>query len=159
MNEKELSCAKPIPTRIIAIDYGMARIGLAVSDEMKIISTPMVTFLAEKKAELTVAKLKDNLNQHDLQNRYKIDVIVIGFPLLMSGKKGLLADEVTHFAALLKESMDLPVITWDERLTSVKADRSLREGNFSRKKRSQKVDGVAAMIILQNYLDFRTGGL
>lgn len=145
---------KPIPTRIIAIDYGMVRIGLAVSDERKIISTPMTTFLAEKKTEQTIAKLVSTLREHEKLHRYKIETIVIGYPLLMSGKKGLLADEVIHFAELLKEAMDLPVVTWDERLTSVQADRSLREGNFTRKKRSQKVDGVAAMIILQNYLDF-----
>jgi putative holliday junction resolvase len=75
--------------------------------------------------------------------------------LLMSGKMGLLADEVTHFVELLKSATSLPVVTWDERLTSVQADRSLREGNFTRKKRSQKVDSVAAVIILQNYLDFK----
>lgn len=140
--------------RIIGIDYGMVRIGLAVSDENKIIATPMKTFIAEKKSEQTIAKLVAFLLEHEKGYGYKIESIAIGFPLLMSGKKGLLADEVTHFVKLLQEALAVPIITWDERLTSVQADRSLREGNLTRKKRSQKVDSVAAVIILQNYLDF-----
>lgn len=145
-------------TRIIAIDYGMARIGLAVSDVTKLIATPMTTLKAEKKSDQTVAKLVSTLQEHEKTYGYSIESIVIGFPLLMSGKKGLLADEVTHFVELLKAAILLPIVTWDERLTSVQADRFLREGNLSRKKRSQKVDSVAAVIILQNYLDFRRMG-
>lgn len=154
MDSKEQQDFKQ-PTRIVGIDYGMARIGLAVSDERKIISTPMETLKAEKGSEQTVAKLLNVLELHQQANRYTIESIVIGFPLLMSGKKGLLADEVTHFVGLIKAKVDYPVIIWDERLTSVQADRSLREGQFSRKKRAQKVDSVAALIILQNYLDFK----
>lgn len=144
-----------MPTRIVGIDFGMARIGLAVSDVQKIIGTPLVTLQTERKSELTVAKLLEVLREHERLNRYQIESIVMGFPLLMSGKKGLLADEVTHFVALLQEAIDVPVVTWDERLTSVQADRSMREANMSRKKRSQRADSVAAVIILQNYLDFR----
>lgn len=140
--------------RVIGIDYGMARIGLAFSDERKIIATPMKTLTAEKKSEQTIAKLVSFLREHEKDYGYQIETIAIGFPLLMSGKKGLLADEVTHFVQLLQEVFAIPIVTWDERLTSVQADRSLREGNLSRKKRSQKVDSVAAVIILQNYLDF-----
>lgn len=140
--------------RVIGIDYGMARIGLAVSDESKIIATPLTTMVAEKKSEQTLAKLIAFLRQHERDYGYQIEAIAIGYPLLMSGKKGLLADEVNHFVKLLQEVMSVPIITWDERLTSVQADRSLREGNLTRKKRSQKVDSVAAVIILQNYLDF-----
>jgi putative holliday junction resolvase len=140
--------------RVIGIDYGIARIGLSVSDERKIIATPLTTLVAEKKSELTIAKLVAFLRQHESDYGYQIEAIAIGYPLLMSGKKGLLADEVNHFVELLKEVFSIPIVTWDERLTSVQADRSLREGNFTRKKRSQKVDSVAAVIILQNYLDF-----
>lgn len=140
--------------RIIGIDYGMARIGLAVSDENKIIAMPMTTLIVEKKSESTISKLLTFLHQHEKEYRYQIESIAIGYPLLMSGRKGLLADEVTHFIQLLQPAIAVPIITWDERLTSVQADRSLREGNLTRKKRSQKVDSVAAVIILQNYLDF-----
>jgi putative Holliday junction resolvase len=142
-------------TRIVAIDYGMARIGLAVSDTTKLIATPMATFKVERKSNQTIEKLVATLQEHERTYGYSIEMIVVGFPLLMSGKKGLLADEVSHFVELLKAAIAVPIVTWDERLTSVQADRSLREGNLSRKKRSQKVDSVAAVIILQNYLDFR----
>ncbi|MBA3604005.1 MAG: Holliday junction resolvase RuvX [Parachlamydiaceae bacterium] len=157
MDAKEKQ-GKILPTRIVGIDYGMARIGLAVSDERKIIGTPLETLKAEKQSAQTVSKLIDVLEQHANANRYTIESIVIGFPLLMSGKKGLLADEVSHFVSLIEAIVTYPVVIWDERLTSVQADRYLREGQMSRKKRSQKVDSVAAVIILQNYLDFKYEG-
>ena len=144
---------KPKAGRIIGIDYGLVRIGLAVSDEKKIIASSLKTFLADKKAEHTARKLMDELNSHAKDYQYEIEEIVIGMPLMMNGKKGMLADEVTHFVSLLKELIPAPIAIWDERLSSVQADRSLREGNFSRKKRSKMIDGVAAVIILQSYLD------
>ena len=73
----------------------------------------------------------------------------------MSGKVGFLADEVKHFIEFLKKATAVPVVTWDERLTTVQAERSLRESSLSRKKRTQFVDTVAAVIILQNYLDHK----
>lgn len=145
-----------LPGRIIGIDYGLARIGLAVSDVQKIIATPMTTFAAEKKSEVTVVKLVKMLVEHAATHRYQIEQIVVGLPLLMSGKKGLLADEVLHFIELLKQHFTVPIITWDERLSSVQADRSLREGSLSRKKRAKNVDSVSAIIILQSYLDSLT---
>ena len=147
------------PTRIIGIDYGMARIGVAFSDERKIIAMPMLTLKAEKKSENTIIKLIGELEKHQQENRYQIETIIIGLPLLMSGKKGLLADEVNHFVELLKKNIHVPILTWDERLTSVQADRSMRERGMSRKKRSQKSDTVAAVIILQNYLDYRINNI
>lgn len=146
---------KKMPTRTIGIDFGLARLGIAVSDETKIIAMSLETMTAEKKAEYTVAKLFKQLAQHQKENRYEIDTIVIGLPLMMSGKQGHLADEVQHFVGLLSQAFSIPIVKWDERLTSVQADRSLREGNLSRKKRAQKSDAVAAVIILQNYLDFK----
>jgi len=145
----------PKPTRIIGIDYGMARIGISVSDERKIIAMPLITLKAEKKSENTISSLLKELEKHERENRYQVESIVIGLPLLMSGKKGLLADEVHHFVELLKKQITIPIVTWDERLTSVQADRSMRESGMTRKKRAQRSDTVAAVIILQNYLDFR----
>lgn len=146
---------KKRPGRIVGIDFGLVRIGLSISDEQKIIATPMTTFIAEKRSEATVSKLVKELNAHAEAHRYQIEEIVIGLPLLMSGKKGLLADEVFHFIELLKQHFTVPIVTWDERLSSVQADRSLREGSMSRKKRARAVDSVAAIIILQSYLDSR----
>lgn len=144
---------RTLPRRIIGLDYGLARIGVAISDERHLLASPLMTFAAEKKAENTAAKLIQQLQQHASTNKYIITEIVIGLPLMMSGKRGLIADEVMHFVEILKQHIDVPIITWDERLSSVQADRTLREGNLSRKKRSKVVDTVAACIILQNYLD------
>lgn len=144
-------------SRIIGIDYGMARIGIAVSDQSKIIAISLKTMQAEKKAEATARKLVDELQKHAAEYGYSIEEIVIGMPLMMSGKRGMLADEVEHFVTLLKKLVpETPITTWDERLSSVQADRSLREGNFSRKRRSKMVDTVAATIILQSFLDHKS---
>lgn len=145
--------SKPQAGRIIGIDYGMARIGIAISDERKIIAMPLQTITVDKGSVKTVAKIVQELTNHQQQNRYVIEEIIIGLPLLLSGKQGLLADEVKHFAELLGKSCPYPIRLWDERLTTVQAERSMREGNMSRKKRAKVVDTVAAVIILQNYLE------
>jgi len=131
----------------------MARIGLAFSDEQKIIAMPLMTLKTEKKLEGTVNKLHKELETHQKTFQYTIDEIVVGLPLLLSGKSGLLADEVKHFIEQLKKSTQTPIILWDERLTSVQADRALRESSMTRKQRSKHVDSVAAVILLQSYLD------
>lgn len=146
---------KPKATRTLGIDFGMARIGVALSDESKMIAAPLFILKVETKTEQTVAKLLSQLKSHQEVNRYEIDAIVIGMPLLMSGKTGFLADEVRNFVDHLKKATDTPIILWDERLTSVQAERAMRESNMTRKKRAQIVDTVAAVIILQNYLDHR----
>lgn len=142
-------------SRILGIDYGMARLGLAISDERKLIATPLETFVAEKKTEQTAKKLAEWILNLEKTKACKIEEIVIGLPLMMSGRVGLSADEVKHFVSLLSEILPIPIHLWDERLTTVQADRSLREGNFSRKKRSKMVDTVSAAIILQNFLDLK----
>lgn len=141
------------PTRIVGIDYGLARIGIAISDERKIIARPVHTLLAEKKLEQTVDKLLSVLQEEIKKQHFRIAEIVIGLPLHMSGRRGVLADEVIHFADIIKQKSSLPVQLWDERLTSVQAERSMLEANLSRKKRSTLIDTVAAVLILQSYLD------
>lgn len=140
-------------TRYLAIDFGLARIGVALSDETHLIATPLTILKTEKKTELTIKKLLDFVEDHRKKNGYDVIEIVIGMPYMMSGKVGFLADEVNHFIEELKKQSSLPISTWDERLTSVQAERSMREGGMNRKKRSKIVDSVAAVIILQNYLD------
>ena len=147
--------AKILPRRSLGIDYGSARIGLALSDERKIIASPLLTLKGECKVEKTVEKLMAELEKHQKEHQYVIDEIIIGMPLLMSGKVGLIADEVKHFIEVLKQHTCINIITWDERLTSVQADRSLRESAMTRKKRSKVVDIVSAAILLQSYLDTR----
>lgn len=146
----------PIPKRFVGIDYGMKRIGIALSDERAIFASPYKTVETEKKMENTVAKLL--LFFSELQKEYKCEIeeIIIGLPLMMSGKTGLVADEVHIFFDLLKSSTSIPIKLWDERLTTVQAERALRETDMSRKKRSKVVDIVSAAIILQNFLDYRS---
>lgn len=151
-----LNPPKSKPTRILGIDYGMARLGLALSDETKIIASSLETLKAERKVDYTVAKLLEIIQHICETKKCDIEEIIVGLPLMMSGRTGFLADEVKHFVSLLSQATTIPVKTWDERLTTVQAERSLREGNFSRKKRSQHVDAVAAVIILQSYLGSRS---
>lgn len=140
-------------TRILAIDYGMARIGLALSDESKLIALSLPTFKAERKLQDTAKSLIAYLDSLQKEKNCQIEKIVIGMPLLMSGKKGIMADEVVEFVNLLKELTTVPIVLWDERLTTSQAERSLKESSLTRKRRSQVVDSVAAIIILQNFLD------
>lgn len=151
------SAAESRTSRIIGIDFGLARIGLAISDPQKIIATPLVVLTTEKTVSLTVKKIVKEIRQRSEGTGNRIEEIVVGMPLLMSGKRGSLADDVLHFISLLKAELgsEISIFTWDERLSSVQAERSLREGTFTRKKRTRYVDTVAATIILQNYLDFK----
>lgn len=139
--------------RIIAIDYGARRIGIAYSDETQIIAAPLEVLQAEKPLKKTVEKLLKRLNRHQEELGYVIEEIVVGYPLTMSGKNSFMTDEVAHFVETLKKETEIPVVIWDERLTSVMADRTLREANLSRKRRAKEVDKVSAGIILQSYLD------
>lgn len=139
--------------RILGIDFGLARFGFAISDETKTIAMPLMVWQAEKKSEDTVVKFLSAVEEIAKKYQCEIEEIVIGMPLMMSGKTGFLADEVKHFVELLRGRTTIPVKEWDERLTTVMAERSLRESSMTRKRRTQLVDTVSATIILQSYLD------
>ena len=133
--------------RSIGIDYGAKKIGIAISDPLKIIVTPLTTLETCKKLELTAQKLANFIHQQDA-----IDEIIIGLPYHMNGKVGVQADEVKQFITLLAKHVSIPIITWDERLTTLQATRTLKEAKLSRKKQSKVIDKLSAVIILQNYL-------
>lgn len=133
--------------RIAGIDYGTVRLGVALSDERHIIASVHSVLLAKKRTDETA----DSLLQ--LLASYKLDAIVLGMPYKLSGKSSYMGDEVLHFGELLRQKTPIPIILWDERLTSVQAERSLKESGMNRKKRSKVVDTVAAVIMLQSYLD------
>lgn len=141
--------------RIIAIDYGIARIGLAYSDETKLIAMTMTTIAAEKKLEKTVEKVVQHLLEHSKNYSYKIEEVVVGMPYLFSGKSGMMADEVKAFIDELSKRLDVKIVPWDERLTTVLAERAMREGHMTRKKRAKIVDVVSAVVLLQSYLDYK----
>ena len=133
--------------RIASIDFGLKRIGLAVSDEGKIIATAQGMVLAERSSALTIKRVLEALSS------FELEMIVVGLPLHLNGKTGFLADEVLHFVGLLEKVAPCPVVTFDERFSTAQAERTLREGNMSRKKRSKVIDSLSAVIVLQNYLD------
>ncbi len=143
-----------IAKRLLGIDYGMRRLGLALSDANQLIASALPLLQAEAKMEQTCVKLLLLVTELEKQYQCVIEGIIIGMPLMMNGRKGVIADEVNAFVQQLSQKTTIKILTWDERLTTVQAERSLREGHMSRKKRSKVVDGVSAVLILQNYLDF-----
>jgi putative holliday junction resolvase len=132
--------------RILALDHGSKRIGVAVSDETKTIAQPLEYILAEPFADF-LARLKKILGGKE------IDLILIGLPRNMDGSYGPASQKVETFAAALKTAITIPIKLWDERLTSKMANRILIQGNVRRDKRKEKVDKMAAAILLQSYLD------
>ena len=132
--------------RILALDHGTKRIGVAVSDELKMIAQPLEYILAEPSADF-LARLREVI--HDKE----VDLILVGMPRNMDGSYGPAAQKVQEFVAVLKGALTVPIKLWDERLTSAQANRLLIQGNVRRDKRKEKVDKMAAAILLQSYLD------
>jgi putative Holliday junction resolvase len=132
--------------RILAIDHGTKRMGIAISDELQMIAQPVEFIPAEPFAEF-LARLKELLREK------QVELIVVGMPRNMDGSYGPAALKVQDFVAVLRNAVTVPLRTWDERLTSVQANRFLLEGNVRREKRKKKVDKMAAAILLQSYLD------
>jgi len=120
--------------------------GIAISDEMQIIAQPVEFIPAEPFAEF-LERLKELLREK------QVELIVVGLPRNMDGSYGAAALKVQDFVAALRNALTVPIRTWDERLTSVQANRFLLEGNVRREKRKEKVDKMAAAILLQSYLD------
>ena len=132
--------------RILALDHGTRRIGVAVSDETKTIAQPLEYIPAEPFAEF-LERLKKILVEKE------VDFILLGLPRNMDGSYGPAAEKVQTFAGILKAAITVPIKMWDERLTSTMANRVLIQGNVRRDKRKEKVDAMAAAILLQSYLD------
>ncbi|MCU0248299.1 MAG: Holliday junction resolvase RuvX [Bryobacter sp.] len=132
--------------RILALDHGTVRIGVAVSDELRMIATPLEQIPAEPFAEF-LARLKVIIREKEAE------LLLIGLPRNMDGSYGPAALKVQEFVAVLSEALTIPVRTWDERLTSVQAHRFLQEGQVRGRDRKGKVDQSAAAILLQSYLD------
>ncbi len=134
--------------RILGVDTGTVRIGLAVSDPLGIFAQPLSWVSGKDRARAV-----DEIAQ--IAKEREVERIVVGMPRNMDGTLGPKADEARAFMAILAEKTGLPVDEWDERLSSAAAHRSLRESQMSRRKRMERVDAVAAQMILQAYLDNR----
>ena len=151
----EIASSKKPSGRILAVDFGLARIGLAISDVRRIIATPLSNLLSTKDVKKAAIILKEHLEILKKDHGYDIEEIVVGLPLMLNGQDSDATKQVRLFTSSLQEIVPIPVHLFDERLTSVQADRSLREGNFTRKKRAQFVDRISAVILLQVYLDYK----
>lgn len=134
--------------RVLAIDHGTKRMGIALSDPSGIIAQPLEFIPAEPFA-LFLTRLKEILREKE------VELILVGMPRNMDGSYGLAAAKVQEFVAVLKENIVTPIRVWDERLTSAQANRFLIEANVRRQDRKQKVDKAAAAILLQSFLDSR----
>lgn len=132
--------------RILALDHGTKRIGVAVSDETRTIAQPLEFIPAEPFADF-LARLRQLIREKE------IELILVGLPRNMDGSHGPAALKVETFVTALKDAVAVPIKTWDERLTSAQANRVLIQGGARRAKRKEKVDQTAAAILLQSYLD------
>ena len=134
--------------RILCLDYGEKYIGVAVSDPLGI--------TAQGVGVIRLQKLKQDLSQiRKYLEEYDVEEVVLGFPRNMDGTVGSKAREVLSFQETLAAKIDLPVLTWDERLTTAAARRTLLEADVSRKGRKKVFDKLAAVFILDSYLRSR----
>lgn len=132
--------------KILAIDYGLKRIGVAVSDSLGI--TAQGVGVIERKG-----KRKDAQEIITLAEKFGAEKILIGKPLRLGGDPGTLQKEIEEFAAFIHKSCGKEIVMRDERLTTVQAERHLIDADVSRKKRKEVIDMIAAQLLLQNYLD------
>lgn len=134
--------------KIMAVDYGDVRTGLAVCDRTEFLASPIGT-VEERNAQILCMKIAH------LAEQYEVGEIVVGFPKNMNGSVGPRAQKCEAFANMLAGIANVPVNLWDERSSTVSAHNYLNETNVRGKKRKDVVDQVAATIILENYLDYR----
>ena len=143
-----LQVPSQLPGRILALDVGARRIGLAVSDPLGLTAQGLET-LQRKNKRADLEKLEQIIRRYDVRE------LVVGLPLRMSGAEGIQSERMTAFGEELRRRFGLPVHLWDERLTSAEANRILREAELSIQKRARAVDRMAAVLILQNFLESR----
>ena len=128
----------------LGIDYGERRIGLAITDALEMIASPLETLQNDK---AFLQKLKEIIDDRN------VDTVVVGMPLSMDGTRGPAAEKTERFVESLKAELEIEVATFDERLTTAQAQRWMISHDISRKKRAKRVDEMAAQMILQTYMD------
>ena len=131
---------------LMGLDLGSKTIGIAISDSLKTVATPLKTIKRTKFSEEVITLFKI-ISERDISG------IILGLPKNMDGSEGPKCQSTRDFAKNFSNIVDLPITFWDERLTTVAAERSLLSADLSRKKRRQVIDSVAAVLILQNLLD------
>jgi putative Holliday junction resolvase len=131
--------------RVLALDIGERRIGVAVSDEEGILAQPL-TVLPRQGVAKDVARIAQVVHEQQAER------VVVGLPITLRGDQAQAAERVRLFVSHLREAVDIPIVLVDERLSTVEADRRMREAEVRRDKRRQSVDAVAAALILERYL-------
>ena len=134
--------------RILGVDYGEKRIGIAVSDPQKSVAHGIEVVERGGKPKSDFRKIAEIIKRYD-----GVEEIVVGLPKTLKGEIGTAAKEVLAFIDRLNEAVGVPVKTWDERFSTVAAERPLKEGNIARSKRKKLIDSSAAAFMLQGYLD------
>ena len=143
-----VSSQSKLHPRVLGLDVGSRTIGLAVSDPLGITAQGLDT-IRRKNKRTDFAQLEKVIRE------YEVSEIVVGYPLRLSGAEGAQSEKMKHFAEELRLKFRLPVHLWDERLTSSQANRILREAELSIQKRGQAVDRLAAVLILQSWMEAR----
>lgn len=133
---------------ILSVDYGDKRTGIALCDKLEMLASP-VCVLTEWNAEALADKIVS------IADEKRAELIVVGLPKNMDGSKGFRAEACEGLGEVIRSRTDIPVVFWDERLTTVSAHRILSDNNVRGKKRKAVVDAVAAVTILQDYIDSR----
>lgn len=138
--------------RIMGLDYGSKTVGVAISDPLGITAQGIEIIRREKETKLrqTLARIEALIKE------YQVELVVLGFPKNMNNTIGDRAEKSLAFKEMLEKRTGLDVVMWDERLTTVEANRTLMEGKVRREDRSKYVDMLAAVYILQGYLDSRS---
>ena len=138
--------------RIMGLDYGSKTVGVAISDPLGITAQGIEIIRREKESKLrqTLARIEALIKE------YQVELVVLGFPKNMNNTIGDRAEKSLAFKEMLEKRTGLDVVMWDERLTTVEANRTLMEGKVRREDRSKYVDMLAAVYILQGYLDSRS---
>ena len=132
--------------RTLAIDVGEKRIGIAISDEAGKIALPLDTLVRSDSLENDLDQIAEIARRHSAQR------IVVGLPISLSGQPGPAAEQMAEFAAALRQATPAEIVLWDERLTTVIAEKAMLAADVKRRQRRQHVDKVAATLILQSYL-------
>jgi putative Holliday junction resolvase len=142
---KAPSSGKIMPSRILALDYGTKRIGVALSDELGWTAQPLETF-DRRTLDRDIAHIAALVQSHEVAR------VILGLPLQLNGRQGPAIEAMREFSAKLEAGLPVPLVLWDERLTTKAAEDLLIAADVSRKKRKGAVDRIAAAILLQSYL-------
>ncbi|MBN2028985.1 Holliday junction resolvase RuvX [bacterium] len=131
---------------VLGLDYGRRRIGVAISDDLELTAQPVGTW-NNLKWKQVVDRIRTLIEDKGIER------VVVGFPLNLHGQKGPSALEVERFVDKLKQHVSIPIILWDERFTSVQSKRTLRMLHQKPSQKKEKIDLIASILLLQNYLD------